>query len=288
MLDSEVIDMPKKTVATAALVLILVGVLAYAGLASNGKREVSFVDAVEQGLIAFDIRGIHGLVSIDLRIENKSGETLKIVISPGVVLYAVDDSVQDLVVVGNVVVVLVPVEDTIVSVPIACADMMAEQPTDDTVFKTRVGKLTLSAFERLINSEAYQTATFRLKQFALWLLISTPETRYDFAGLGLGGDFFTTFEALFGVTEEELGALCYTLTLYPERLMTLTDDEFSFLSAAFTLAGIPIQDSQDLYDLFTLGIPTKGELAEIYSLYETVGIDPAHFPVLTAVTGGTT
>ena len=281
--------MTRKTVATVALVLILVGLATYVGFATNGQKDVDFVEAVERGLIEFQIREIHGIVSLDLRIRNRSTEDhLRIIILPGVLFYSVDDAVQDLIVVGRVIVLVAPGEHRTVNVPIACADMTRDQPTNETRFKTHVGKLNLSALESLIQAKSYQEATFRVKQFALWLLIDHPETRQDFEGLGLGGDFFSAFKSLFNVTEEELGMLCLTFTLYPEAIMILPHDEFSFLSIAFTFAGIPIEDRQDFYDLFTLGIPTKGELAQIYSLFKTAGIDPTDFPVLTASTGGTT
>jgi hypothetical protein len=289
MLDSEVIDMTRKMVVTMALVLILVGLATYVGFATNGQKEVDFVEAVERGLIEFQIREIHGIVSLDLRIRNKSTEGhLRIIILPGVLFYSVDYNVQDLIVVGRVVVLVAPGEYRTVTVPIACADMRDDQPTNETQFKTYVGKIDLSALESLIQAESYQAATFRVKQFALWLLIDQIETRQDFEGLGLGRDFFSTFQALFNVTEEELGILYLTFTMHPEAIMTLPAEEFDFLSIAFTFAGIPIQDREDLYDLFALGIPTKGELAQIYSLFEIAGIDPTDFPVLTASTGGTT
>jgi len=281
--------MTRKMVATAALVLILVGLAAYVGFATNEQKEVDFVEAVERGLIEFQIREIHGIVSLDLLIVNRStADHLRIVILPGVVFYSVDDTVQDLIVVGRVVVLVCPGEHRTVTVPIACADMRDAQPTNETRFKTYVGRIDLSALESLIQAESYQEATFRVKQFALWLLLDQPKNRRDFEGLGLGADFFSAFQALFNATEEELGMLCLTFTLYPEAIMTLPAEEFYFLSIAFTFAGIPIEDRQDFYDLFTSGIPTKGELAQIYSLFETAGIDPTDFPVLTASTGGTT
>jgi len=281
--------MTRKMAATAALVLILVGLVTYVGFATNGQKEVDFAEAIERGLIEFQIREIYGIASLDLLIRSIATENhLRIVILPGVLFYSVDDTVQDLIVVGRVVVLVAPGEHRTVTVPIACADMSRDQPTTETRFKTHVGKLNLSALESLIQAESYQAATFRVKQFALWLLIDNPQNRRDFEGLGLGGDFSSAFQALFNVTEEELGMLCLTFTLYPEAIMTLPGDEFSFLSIAFTFAGIPIEDRQDMHDLFTLGIPTKGELAQIYSLFETAGIDPTDFPVLTASAGGTT
>ena len=289
MLNPEVIGMTRKMVATTALVLLLVGLVACAGLATNGQKELSFAEAVEQGLIDFQISDIHGLVSIDLRILNRStDDTLRVVILPGVVFYPVDDTVQDLVVVGNVVVVLAPAEHRTVTVRIACASMANAQPTNETQFKKHVGKMNLSTLGMLVQTDPYQEATFRVQQFALWLLIDHPETRYAFSGLGLGGDFFNAFQALFNVTEDQLGMLCLTFAMYPEAIMALPNDEFFALSVAFTASGISIKDRQDLYDLFALGIPTKGELAQIYSLFETVGIDPTDFPVLAASTGGTT
>jgi len=289
MLDSEVIDMTRKMVVTTALVLILVGLTTYVGFATNGQKEVDFVEAVERGLIEFQIREIHGIVSLDLQIRNRSTEDhLRIIILPGVLFYSVDDAVQDLIVVGRVVVLVAPGEHKTVNMPIACADMTRDQPTNETRFKPYVGKIDLSALESLTQAKSYQEATFRVKQFALWLLIDHPETRQEFEGLGLGGDFFNAFQTLFNVTEEELGMLCLTFTMYPEAIIALPNDEFSFLSIAFTLAGIPVEDREDLFDLFTLGIPTKGELTQIYSLFETAGIDPTDFPVLTASTGGTT
>jgi hypothetical protein len=280
--------MTRKMAVTTALVLIL-GLAAFSGFASNGQKEVDFVEAIERGLIEFQIRDIHGIASLDLRIRNRSTENhLRIVILPGVLFYSVDDTVQDLIVIARIIVLIAPGEHRTVTVPIACADMTRKQPTAETRFQAYVGKIDLFALESLIQAKAYQDATFRVKQFALWLLIDHPDTRHSFEGLGLGGDFFSAFQALFNVTEEELGMLCLTFTLYPEAIMSLPDDEFSFLSIAFTFAGIPIEDREDLHDLFTLGIPTKGELAQIYSLFETAGIDPTDFPVLIASRGGTT
>ena len=58
--------------------------LPYVGFATNGQKEVDFVEAVERGLIEFQIREIRGIVSLDLRIRNKSTEDhLRIVILPG-------------------------------------------------------------------------------------------------------------------------------------------------------------------------------------------------------------
>jgi|GEM_PF-4594678 hypothetical protein len=281
--------MTRKMLATAALVLVLVGLATCMGLATNGQKEVDFVEAVEHGLIEFQIHDIHGLVSIDLDVRNRStDDSLRIVILPGVVFYSVDDEVQDLVVVRKVVALVAPGEHKTVTVPIACADMTDAQPTSGTQFENHIGRMNLSTLQMLVQSDAYQEATFRIQQFALWLLIDQPETRYDFSGLGLGGDFFSTFESLFDVSEDQLESLCLTFAMYPERIMALPDDEYFTLSIAFTVSGIPIKDRQDLYDLFTLGIPIKGELAQIYSLFETAGIDPTGFPVLAASTMGTT
>ena len=210
------------------------------------------------------------------------------VTNPGIYSLQEDDTVQDLVVVGNVVVVLAPAEHRTVTVRIACASMANAQPTNETEFKKHVGKMNLSTLGMLVQTDPYQEATFRVQQFALWLLIDHPETRYTFSGLGLGGDFFNAFQALFNVTEDQLGMLCLTFAMYPDAIMALPNDEFLALSVAFTASGIPIKDRQDLYDLFALGIPTKGELAQIYSLFKTAGIDPTDFPVLAASTEGTT
>ena len=62
MLDSEVIGMTRKKAMTMGLVLILVGLVTYATLASSTETEVDFIDAVEQGLIAFHISDIQDLV----------------------------------------------------------------------------------------------------------------------------------------------------------------------------------------------------------------------------------
>jgi hypothetical protein len=289
MLYFEVIVMTRKMLATAALVIILLGVATCVGFASTEYQRVDFVEAVERGLIEFQIREIYGIASLDLLIRSVSNGThLRIVILPGVVFYAVDSAMQDLVVVGRVFVLIAPEEHRTVNVPIACADMTRDQPTNETRFKTYVGKLNLSALESLMQAEYYQEATFRVKQFAIWLIIDHPQTRQDFEGLGLGEDFSSAFQALFNVTEEELGRLCLTLTLYPEAIMAFPDNEYFALSVAFTACGIPIEDRQDLYDLFALGIPTKGELAQIHSLFETAGINPTDFPVLAASNGGTT
>lgn len=273
--------MKKTVVAMTILLIALLVIVTWTGFAGQGQeREVGLVCAVRNGLV-IQIVFVKGIQALDLQLVNKTDGSLKVVILPGTIFYPAEDKTQALVVTQQVIVYLAPGEDKTAAVNIACYNMRYEQPTDATAFRPELGKTDSTLFAKLVQSEMFQDATFRIQQFAIWLITDHPQTRQEFAGLGLGSDVVDALQLL-GVPPE---ALVY-FYIFPESTYDLTEDEFFGMRLIFTLAGIPIEDRDDLYDLFAEGLATKGELRAVCTLFEEAEISVKGFPALSSIAGG--
>jgi len=238
--------------------------------------KVEFQEAVQVGLLVH-WRAISpgGLGFIDLELEAK--EPIVIVIPAGTVFSAQDEGTQSLITVKELEVALKPGAKQTVSVPVVCYEMELNDPEEGMSF-VGVGNTTNPHLILLLKSPTFEEETFRIKQFAVWTILERPRSRYDYCGLSLGTDVVEVWEAL-GLPIEVL-ALLYSV---PELIYELSEDELAALELAFTIVGIPVENEEELYDLFAIGVPTKGELIRIRELFKAAGIPVLEYPVLSSL-----
>ena len=261
-----------KTLRAAGLVLVAVGFLAMTAVGE--EISVDLPSAIDQELVACRVVSQGELDHVVLLVKNMQEEPIQVIILPGTVFVPSDEAVQQMGAVDQVTIYLAPGEEKEVVVPTACFQMTLDQPGEDIEF-VYVRQLPHDEIRRLCSSPTFQTASFRVKQFAIWTLIENPNAVDDYAELGFGEEFVANLEEL-GFPLE----LLVLLWAYPEVLFELSEEEIEGLELIFTLAGIPVQSFDDLYQLLSTGGPTSGELAQVREIFIEAGIPTGDFYAL--------
>jgi hypothetical protein len=147
-------------------------------------RAVTLQSALAAGLVT--VKGIgDGLESLDLRVTSRTDEPLRIVVPAGTYLDPGRAATQTMVVISTTTIVLGARTTASEALEVACAQMHDDQPGASDTFTVRA-KLATGDFRKLLASDAFGAAGFRIQQFAIWTVASNP-TRSGYAGLGSFG-----------------------------------------------------------------------------------------------------
>lgn len=258
--------------------MVLIAVLFGTVLVGHSQQlephlEIELTKAVASGLVHCTAVAGEDLTYVVVYLENPSTKTLRIFILPGTVFAPSDSRYQQMGVIEMVVVVLSPYEKKSVLVPTACLDKDLKAPEKGMDMKLAPER-SPGLITRVANSHTFQKASFRVRQFAIWTVLSRPASLDEYPGLGLGQEFVESLEAL-GLPVEILAYLY----IAPEVVYALSKEDIEVLAFVFTLAGIPVESADDLYRLFSTGGPTKGELAQVRQIVEEAGLPIEDYPI---------
>jgi len=257
-----------------ALIAVLLGtVLLGHSQQVQPQLEVELTEAVASGLVHCTAMAGEDLTHVVVHLENPGPQTLRILILPGTVFGPGDPEYQHMGVIDTVAVVLSPGEKKEVLVPTACLDKDLKGP-EQGMDMNLMPEAEAGLIARLASSPTFQQAPFRVRQFAIWTVLSRPASLDDYPGLGLGQKFVESLEAL-GFPVE---ILVYFF-IAPEVVYELPEEDIEVLAFVFTLAGIPVESADDLYRLFSTGGPTKGELAQVRQILEEASLPVEDYPI---------
>jgi len=261
--------------AVALVVLAVAGVLGVGSLllaAEGNGTKTDIIQAAAEGRVAYRVFASASLSEVIMELRNRTDLQVIVVVLPGTVFDGGED-VQRMGVTRGVTVALPPGETRRVTVTTACLDMEREQPDDGTEYAKIYGPL--SVVSQLCASAAFQGASMRVQQFALWTVLSRPSDRNSYAGLGLGADAVQALLAI-GLPMEVLMALYVD----PDEVYALSSEETAVLAMVFTVAGIPVESADDLLVLFSSGGPTAGEVAQVRQVLRGAGFALDQYPSL--------
>ncbi len=229
--------------------------------------------AVTSGLVAVTVHATNSLAQANVTLKNRTNHNIVVVIPVGTIFKAADSAVQSLTTVNNTRVSLPARKTKEIVVVVACIDMASEQPTPDSVFSNIV---TLPIVARLAASTSFQNATWRVRQFSLWIMLSNPSVD-DLPGLGwINSNDVASLTKLLGIDENELA----TLIMFPELALAIPDEDFAVWQQVFALLDLPpIQSQLDLALLFAYGGITSTELAQVQQILLEAGFDPTQFKI---------
>ena len=255
------------------LIAVLFGTV-FLGQCQDGPSQVDvdLTEAVANGQVGCSVVAERDLTHVVLHLRNLGTRALRIHILPGMVFAPADPGYQRMGVTETVVVVLSPREERKVRVATACLDMDCDEPEEGMPLTLIPGVVPVA---RLANSPTFQQASFRVRQFAIWTVLSRPASVDEYPGLGLGQEFV---EAL-----EEMGFPVEYLIYFfavPDLVYDFPEEDVEMLAFVFTSAGIPAESADDFYRLFSSGGPTKGELAQVRQILEEAGFPNEDYPVL--------
>lgn len=219
---------------------------------------MDLADAVEAGHVTVTAMGEAGLDRVSVELRSHDARTLRIVISPATLFSFGDAGVQRMGSTEEVIVLLVPGEPRRVVVPAACFDMRLAPPAEGMRSQGGVERLLDHAVASVITTPGFRSAGFRVRQFAIWTLMTHPATAADYEGMSVGGAVARALEEE-GVPLELLG-LFYQA---PDVAYMLSAQELAAVEFLFSRGGLPFQGAAELYMLFTSGGPTRGELAHV-------------------------
>ena len=257
--------------------LLLLGVLGLVlgGEALAEESHIELSEALARGQVHCTILAGEDLTYAVVRIQSYETSPIIVVIVPGTRLVPAAAGYQTMGVIERVTVYLLPGEEKEVLVRTACLDMDLPQPEAQAALIVSPADPRIA---RICLTRAFGEAGFRVRQFAIWTLLTCPESPDDYAGLGFGEEFFNALEEL----GFPLDLLIYFM-IVPEVVYELSAEELAIIALAFTYAGIPVDPetaADDLYRLFTTGGPTTGELRLVREIFTEAGIPIEEFPAL--------
>jgi hypothetical protein len=140
-------------------------------------------EAIGKGLVTATVTG-DSLQYINVALRSNSDNQLRIVIMPGTVFGAQSADVQNMVSLNKHEVSVEPHESVNTRVSVACFNMLLDTPTSSDTFT--LGATALEELTRLLNLKDFQSATFQVKQFAIWTITDNPP-RDEYVGIGSFG-----------------------------------------------------------------------------------------------------
>lgn len=150
-------------------------------------REVTLTKAMAQGLVTAKGTG-DSLQSLDMTITSTADEPLTITVQAGTYFVPKRTATQTMVVINSAW-IDVPARATVKAVlDVACAQMHDDQPGDTgkaDAFTVRAA-LATGDLAKLLASETFRVADFRVQQFAVWTITSNP-TKAGYVHLGSVG-----------------------------------------------------------------------------------------------------
>lgn len=247
----------------------LVTMLTAAGIGL--AQPVPLDQAEAAGVITYSVIDVAGFDSVRLSVSNLTSDRVEIMIPTGFVL-TTGEVFQDLAVSETLVVTLEPFGSAIVLLPTLCVNMDLDVPGSPSDFTL------LPSFQpvvpKLAATPAWAEASWRERQFAIWILLENP-----------------TIEELPGVTwltQDHLDRLLllldpllfYTLAQLPELALFLSPEEVELFAEAFAELSLPpVETGLDLVVLFAYGGPTGPELAIVAEILNQAGFDISDFHI---------
>ena len=256
---------------------VIVGLAFLVLIAGGGtladETPIPIGQAVTSGLVAVTVHATNSLAQANVTLQNRTSHNIIVVIPVGTIFKAADSAVQSLGTLSNTRVTLPARKTKEIVVAVACVDMASEQPTPDSVFSHIV---TLPIVARLAASTSFQNATWRVRQFSIWIALSNPAAD-DLPGLGwINSNDVASLTKLLGIDENELA----TLIMFPELALAIPDEDFAVWQQVFALLDLPpIQSQLDLALLFAYGGITSTELAQVQQILLEAGFDPTQFKI---------
>lgn len=139
--------------------------------ASAGVQDIGLKAAMDKGLIHIEAKATsHGFndKGLSIRLKNKTIQTLRINVEPGLIFQPADTLYQDLVLPGEIMIVLAPNTESATDVQTFCGKSYARAPKSDLLFRfKKQGDSSLIKVLQFINKYAlYNDAG----QHAVWAL----------------------------------------------------------------------------------------------------------------------
>jgi hypothetical protein len=262
----------KKVVWAGLVLALLVGGLFFSGvLKPHEERKLDLLNAA--GQVSYRVFAGSDLTEARMELRNLTRAILIIRIPVGTVLTPSQPDTQTMGVIRETTVTLSPGETRRITLPVACLNMERNAPQEGTSFASV--KPPMEELARLCTSPTFQGATFRVKQFAIWTLISRPKDRLDYTGLGLGREIVTALLSS-GLSQDLLTRIARA----PEEVFNLSSFQLSRLERALNSAGVPVNGATEIFALFFTGCPTSGELALVRRIFEEAGLSLDAYPSL--------
>ena len=151
---------------------------------ATNVKEVALTTAIADGLVSAKGTG-GGLESLELRVTSKVTEPLRILVSAGTYLDPGRKATQAMVVIASTTIDLEPEGTATETLDVACAQMHDDQPGNSDTFKVRA-KTATGDLRRLLATDAFGAAEFRIQQFAIWTITNNP-TKTGYIGIGSFG-----------------------------------------------------------------------------------------------------
>jgi hypothetical protein len=159
---------------------------------SPSPNSINMLDAVKQGLVSVSVYG-RSLQEIRLTLTSNSQNRLIVTLKEGTIFGSSSSSVQNMVALSSDVFSLAPSERISQIIAVACSSMQLEQPDSADTFSITAVPAS-GDLGRLLSLAAFQSETFRVKQFAIWTITDNP-TRYGYTQIGIAGNYSVPTDA---------------------------------------------------------------------------------------------
>lgn len=147
---------------------------------TSTPTSIDLQTAITQGMVQVTVDGI-SLQQIRLTLKSNTYQPLEITIKPGTTFLSQSSNVQNMVSLYPTTISLAANANTYKTLSVACISMNLDTPTSQNTFT--IGSSTSEDLLKLLNLKAFQDATFRVQQFAIWTITDNP-TRNGYVGLG--------------------------------------------------------------------------------------------------------
>lgn len=139
-------------------------------------------------------------------------------------------------------------------VPPASFDMRLAPPSEEAISQGGIERLAAPPVAGVLTTFRFQSAGFRIRQFAIRTLMAQPERHGECEGMSVGGDAARILEEQ-GIPLEPL------LLFYesPDIAYILSPEQSASAEYLFTRVGLPVEGPAELCMLSTGGGATRGE-----------------------------
>jgi hypothetical protein len=147
---------------------------------------VDLREAIEMGLLSAEVSGL-SLESIEIEVEVslEVEDSIELTIAPGTMFLAPSPDLQTMVVRQEMVLYLEPKREVSVKLEVACANMTLKAPGGGETYIVQI-EPPAEELRKLLGLPEFQDGSFRLQQFAVWVITDNPPPG-GFVGLGSGG-----------------------------------------------------------------------------------------------------